>query len=56
MRAGLEQDVQVARAKLARADSARAGLEQSLESKVRENQELARICDELVVQIEKMGA
>jgi hypothetical protein len=55
VRSGLEQDLQITKVKLSRAESSRSGLEQSVEAKGKENVELARICDELVLQIEKMS-
>jgi hypothetical protein len=45
----------VTKVKLARAESSRGTLEQSVDAKGKENVELARICDELVLQIEKMS-
>lgn len=56
VRTSLGQEATLAKNKLARAESKIAGLERSVEAKASENAELARICDELVAQIEGAAA
>ncbi|KAJ3408933.1 Transforming acidic coiled-coil-containing protein 3 [Chytriomyces hyalinus] len=52
VRAGLEKEIAALRVKISRSELHVASLEKTVESKVAENAELTKICDDLLMQIE----